>query len=129
MRARSLAISGGLVCALLVVLVLIPVPLRTRAEGVVWIPEEAFVRAGSTGFITRVVAEPGSRVDPRDLLLEIHDPVIETDVAANAARVRRGTGISTITTSSAQTRPPLMARARPRTRRSVGEENRCLTMR
>jgi putative peptide zinc metalloprotease protein len=87
-RGRALAISGGLVCALLVVLVLIPVPLRTRAEGVVWIPEEAFVRAGSTGFITRVVAEPGSRVDPSDLLLEIHDPVIETDVAVNAARVR-----------------------------------------
>jgi putative peptide zinc metalloprotease protein len=88
MRGRALAVSGGLVCALLVAITLIPVPLRTRAEGVVWIPEEAFVRAGSTGFITRVVAEPGSRVEPRDLLLEIRDPMIETDVTVNAARVR-----------------------------------------
>jgi putative peptide zinc metalloprotease protein len=52
-RGRALTISGGLVCLLVVAIVLVPVPLRTRAEGVVWVPEEAFVRAGCEGFVAR----------------------------------------------------------------------------
>jgi len=87
-RGRALTISGGLLCLLLTALVLIPVPLRTRAEGVVWIPEEAFVRAGCEGFVARLVAEPGSWVEPGDLLIELRDPQLETEVAVQAARVR-----------------------------------------
>ena len=35
-----------------------------------WIPEEAFVRSGTEGFVDRLVAEPGSWVEPGDLLVE-----------------------------------------------------------
>jgi len=87
-RGRALTISGGLLALLMIAIVLIPVPLRTRAEGVVWIPEEAFVRAGCEGFVARLVAEPGSWVEPGDLLIELRDPQLETDVVYREARVR-----------------------------------------
>jgi putative peptide zinc metalloprotease protein len=55
---------------------------------VVWIPDEAYVRAGTDGFIDRVVARPGTRVGPSDLLFECHDPFIEAEIRALEARVR-----------------------------------------
>jgi putative peptide zinc metalloprotease protein len=86
-RARSLAICGGVVAFVLVCLALIPVPLRTRAEGVVWMPEEAVVRARTAGFVARVVAQPDTRVAPGDLLIETRDPVLEAEADTLAGRV------------------------------------------
>ena len=43
----------------------VPVPLRTSAQGVVWLPEEGFARAGADGFVSRVAATPGTWVRAR----------------------------------------------------------------
>jgi putative peptide zinc metalloprotease protein len=87
-RPRALALSGGTLAVVLAILLLIPVPLRTRAEGVVWIPEDAMVRAGSEGFVSRVVAEPGARVERGALLVETRAPDLEVEVRTQEARVR-----------------------------------------
>ncbi|UCE87647.1 MAG: hypothetical protein JSU66_08050, partial [Deltaproteobacteria bacterium] len=87
-RPRALAVSGGALGVALVVLLAIPVPLRTRAEGVVWIPDEALVRAGTEGFVSRVAAQPGARVERGALLIETRDPALETEARTLAARVR-----------------------------------------
>jgi putative peptide zinc metalloprotease protein len=87
-RPRALAASGGALGVVLGVLLLIPVPLRTRAEGVVWIPDEALVRAGTEGFVSRVAAQPGVRVERGALLIETRDPALEAEVKTLAARVR-----------------------------------------
>ena len=87
-RGRAVAVSVALTTIVLLVLALIPVPFRTRAEGVVWIPDEAIVRAEVDGFVTRVVATPGSRVRPGDLLVVSHDRAVETDVKVLEAQLR-----------------------------------------
>ena len=51
-----------------------PVPLRSRAEGVIWVPERAHVRATADGFVERIVAPPGSRVRQGDVLVVCRDP-------------------------------------------------------
>lgn len=79
-RGRAVAVSMGVVAGLVAVLALVPVPFRTMAEGVVWIPEEAFVRAKIEGFVIRVVAASGSTVRPGDLLMVCYDAAIETEV-------------------------------------------------
>jgi putative peptide zinc metalloprotease protein len=58
-----------------------PVPFRTRTEGVVWIPEDAFVRAGTDGFVYKVVALQGSWVNPGDELITCIDPELNAEVA------------------------------------------------
>jgi putative peptide zinc metalloprotease protein len=78
----------AVVAGLVAVLALVPVPFRTRAEGVVWIPDEAFVRAEVDGFVKQVVATPGSTVRPGDLLIVCDDPAVETDVKVLEGQLR-----------------------------------------
>jgi putative peptide zinc metalloprotease protein len=87
-RGRALAVSLTLATVVLLVLAFIPAPFRTKAEGVVWIPDEAIVRAEIDGFVEQVAATPGSIVQPGDVLVVCRDPVVETDVKMFEAQVR-----------------------------------------
>lgn len=87
-RRRAIAVCTAAALGVLGVAVGMPVPLRTRAEGVVWIPEEAFVRAREEGFVARIVAAPGAVVASGDLLIVLDDPVIATEVRVADALVR-----------------------------------------
>ena len=79
-RGRAIAVSTGAMALILAALCLTPVPFRTRAEGVVWIPDEAIVRAGADGFVERVVGVPGTRVSRGDVLVICHDSVLATQL-------------------------------------------------
>jgi putative peptide zinc metalloprotease protein len=87
-RTRALMGVGAALGALALLLLVVPWPLRTRAEGVVWLPDDAVVRSPAQGFVTRTAAVPGARVQPGDLLLEIEDLALETEAAVLEARVR-----------------------------------------
>jgi len=79
-RFRAVTTAGGLSTALLVFIFLVPVPSWTRTEGVVWVPEESLVRAGTAGFVSRVVAAPDSAVKKGELLIECVDPLLNAEV-------------------------------------------------
>ncbi|MBI4241067.1 MAG: PqqD family peptide modification chaperone [Candidatus Rokubacteria bacterium] len=87
-RTRAIAVTALLVAAPAGVIGFVPAPYRSRAEGVVWIPDEAFVRAGVDGFIERVVARPGTRVRRGDVLILCRDPVLSAQVQELEARLR-----------------------------------------
>ncbi len=87
-RGRAFAVSMALVAVFVSVLTLMPAPFRTRAEGVIWIPDEAFVRAEVDGFVERVVATPGATVQPGDLLVVCQDSTVETEVKVLEAQLR-----------------------------------------
>lgn len=80
-RSRAIAMSVLLVAMLVGAIGWVPVPLRTRAEGVIWIPERAHVRAGTDGFIDRIVAQSGAHVRRGDVLIVCRDPILTTRVA------------------------------------------------
>jgi putative peptide zinc metalloprotease protein len=81
-------ISSLLLAAVVVLVTLVPVPLGTRAEGVIWIPDRAFVRAATDGFVQRVVAEPGSRIDMGAAVIECYDPLLPAEIRVLAARLK-----------------------------------------
>ena len=87
-RARALAVAGAAVAAAVGVVTLAPVPYRSVVEGVVWIPEESLVRAGTDGFVERFVASSGSRVRQGDALIVLRDSDLGVRVAMLRARVR-----------------------------------------
>ncbi|MGH7354041.1 MAG: HlyD family efflux transporter periplasmic adaptor subunit [Candidatus Rokuibacteriota bacterium] len=87
-RPRAVAVAGAVVAVVFVVLALVPVPYRSVVEGVVWIPEESFVRAGTEGFVERVAASPGARVRRGDVLILLTDPELTARVEVLTARVR-----------------------------------------
>jgi putative peptide zinc metalloprotease protein len=86
-RGRAMAASALVVVAALALIFAVPLPMRTTAEGVVWLPDESFVRAGSDGFVGRVVAQPGAWVKPGDPLIETNDIELVTDMKVLGAKV------------------------------------------
>ncbi|MBE0616169.1 MAG: hypothetical protein IH604_21070 [Burkholderiales bacterium] len=86
-RRRAMTVSVLLLAAAVAFVLIVPVPLRIQTEGVVWLPEEANVRAGANGFIRTVLARPGELVDPGAPLVESRDPVLEAQIAVQEARV------------------------------------------
>ena len=69
------------------VLFVAPVPSWTRAEGVIWVPEEAQVRAGTEGFIVRLLAPADSEVKRGQPLVEAQDPFLRARVALLQAQL------------------------------------------
>jgi putative peptide zinc metalloprotease protein len=87
-RLRAVTVSAFLIACFLALVCLVPVPLRTHAEGVVWVPENAFVRPGTDGFVDRLRAEPGSLVERNDILLECSDPLLPAQIRVLEAKVQ-----------------------------------------
>jgi putative peptide zinc metalloprotease protein len=87
-RIRASGITAGAAVATVVLLAVVPMPHRTRAEGVVWVPEEALVRPETEGFIDRLVAGPGSRVNVGDVLVVLGNTELASREAVLEARVR-----------------------------------------
>ena len=57
-----------------------PIPLRTVSEGVIWLPEESYVRAEDGGFVRAVVASLGRTVAVGDTLVEAEEPELVANV-------------------------------------------------
>jgi len=86
-RIRAIAVCLALTGLIAAGVLYVPVPFRTTAEGVIWVPDEALVRAGVDGFVERVVARPGSRVRRGDVLIECRDPELDAHAQMLAARL------------------------------------------
>lgn len=86
-RVRIVALGGAVLGLLALVLVLVPMPQRTQAEGVVWLPERSILRAGAPGFVNRVELAPGSAVKAGQVLMVRVDPALEAQLRALEARV------------------------------------------
>jgi len=87
-RATAVGAVSLVLAAAAAFLFLLPMPYRTIAEGVVWTPEESWVRAGSSGFVLAVNAHPGSAVSEGQALLTCEDPVLSARTLMLVAHVR-----------------------------------------
>jgi putative peptide zinc metalloprotease protein len=76
-RVRAVFVIASLLVAVVGGLFLAPAPHWTRAEGVLWLPEQAHVRAGTDGFIVRLLVAADSRVKRGDAVLELEDPLLD----------------------------------------------------
>ena len=56
---------------------LIPVRYSTYSEGVVGLPEDALIRAGADGIVTRVLADDGAVVDKDGVILKLENMELE----------------------------------------------------
>ena len=86
-RRRALVATALAALTIAGALLLLPLPLRTRAEGVIWLPEQARLRAASDGFVEQIVATPGSRVQVGDVLIVARNPQLTARVAVLEARL------------------------------------------
>ena len=77
-RQRGRATRYGVIAVAILTLVfgILPAPLRTQIEGVVWLPEEGMIRAKTAGSVARIIATPDSYVNAGDPLLQLEDPFL-----------------------------------------------------
>jgi len=87
-RSRAVLTSAAIAVGVMGLFLIVPVPLRTVAEGVVWPPEGAQVRAGADGFVVQVLATPQTFVSAGDPLILTRDPTLETRVRILEAELR-----------------------------------------
>ena len=66
----------------------LPVPSYTLAEGVVWQPDEAQLKAQQEGFAGSLEVENNQRVKAGTLVLRLHDPFLEAEAEIARAKVR-----------------------------------------
>lgn len=66
---------------------LLPVSYSTYTEGVVSLPENAFIRAGADGLVTRVRVADGEPVEQGEMILQLENIELETRLASLVARL------------------------------------------
>ncbi len=76
-RQRAGIITGSVLGVLTLLLLFMPVSLATRAEGVVWVPDQAQLFAGTNGFISEILATPGSIITEGTPVLRMREPLLE----------------------------------------------------
>jgi putative peptide zinc metalloprotease protein len=86
-RVRAVGATAA-VLLLVVALLVVPVPFRTMTEGVVWLPEESYVRPDTEGFVERVVAASGSVVKAGEPLLVLRNDEVSAGKAILEGQVR-----------------------------------------
>ncbi len=79
-RIRAIAAITGFVMAIFLIVAYVPLPASTYAQGIIWLPEHAQVRANADGFIAQILAKPQTEVTTGTALFETKDPLIEVEV-------------------------------------------------
>ncbi len=79
-RPRAMLVTACVVALIIASITIVPVPLGTQVEGVLWIPEQSFVRAGTDGFIYRVIKPSGVGVKKGEPLIECYDPFLLANI-------------------------------------------------
>ncbi len=87
-RFRAVLATSLFLVMMGVLIVLVPVPLGTLTEGVIWVPEKSFVRAGADGFVEKIIAKPGERVKKGDALIKCSDPLLPAQIRLLEAQKR-----------------------------------------
>jgi len=79
-RTRAVLVVTSLLIAVIGGLFLAPAPHWTRAEGVLWLPEQAHLRAGTDGFISRILVEAESEIERGDPVVVLDDPLLDAEL-------------------------------------------------
>ena len=88
-RVRRRAVGATLAAAGMAagLLLLSPAPHHTMAEGVVWLPETAMVRAGVDGFVQRILAQQGQTIAAGTPIALSADPALQARLDGLQGRV------------------------------------------
>lgn len=77
-RRRAGLILGGGAMAMLILVLGVPVPSHTRAQGIVRAPDAALVKAREEGFVTRLDRRDGEPVEGGAVLVQLENRELET---------------------------------------------------
>ncbi|WP_322865706.1 hypothetical protein U5922_005575 [Aquicoccus sp. G2-2] len=80
--------GAGLAAVVLAALAFWPMPHHVVVQGVVWLPQEAFLRAPQSGIVQAQNAVAGAPVHPGETIFALTAPEVESRLAEARARVK-----------------------------------------
>lgn len=86
-RLRAYAVAGAAALALLAGLGALPAPSNTVQQGVVWLSDEAVVRAPSDATLESVERDSGEHVEPGDAIATLANPELHSERESARARL------------------------------------------
>jgi putative peptide zinc metalloprotease protein len=86
-RPRTRLAVAGIAAALFLAAVVLPLPFGTTAQAVVWLPEQAQVRAGTEGFVQQIRVRDGEPVSTGQVLAVLDDPDLLVGLAEANSRL------------------------------------------
>ncbi|WP_168212811.1 MULTISPECIES: PqqD family peptide modification chaperone [unclassified Bradyrhizobium] len=86
-RRRAITVTAALLVAAAGFILFVPMPYHSHAEGVVWLPEQAVVRAGANGYFRDFLIGPGNAVTKGQALTQSTDPALDAQLRQSAAKV------------------------------------------
>ncbi len=86
-HARAMRVLWASAGLMLAVLALLPLPYSRMAQAVVWLPEQAEVRAQTEGFVRELRVRDGALVAPGQVLAVLDDPALLARQAQARSRV------------------------------------------
>jgi putative peptide zinc metalloprotease protein len=87
-RLQAVSITALLLLGLLTLLTSVPVPSYSTAEGVVWVPDSAEIRAAGDGILQAMYVDDGTDVAEGQRLFSLVDPLLESRIRVLESRVR-----------------------------------------
>jgi putative peptide zinc metalloprotease protein len=79
-QARRGRTRGALAATLVLALLLaVPLPDATLARGIIWLPDDAMVRAQTPGFVEEVLAQDGQALAPGEPIARLSNLSLETE--------------------------------------------------
>jgi putative peptide zinc metalloprotease protein len=87
-RSRIMAISGGVLVLLAILLFVIPFPFSTKVEAVLWVGEQAYIRPDIDGYVSGLGIESGNFVRRDDVILELSNNELDAKTEVLKYQVR-----------------------------------------
>lgn len=88
-RARAWGAAGFAATLAGAIVVAMPLPQRTHAPGLVWLPDEAVVRPDTEGFVVEHLVRDGDAVEAGTPLLRLENEALRVQLAGLEAEVRQ----------------------------------------
>lgn len=108
-RGRAYAWTFGGIAVVLAAALFVPMPLRTDTEGVIWLPESAYLRAETSGFVHDVVPASGAHVGAHAVVIRLQDPSVQSRIDALNWRVEEQRRRLVAAQADDRTQAPIMA--------------------
>ena len=86
LRRRAATICLGIGATALLLVGMLPLPSTTRAEGIVWVPEQAQLFASNDGVIESVLVHVGEAVTAGQLVMQLRAPELSTKLQVTEAQ-------------------------------------------
>lgn len=87
-RNQGILKISAIAACLIIVFGLIPMPSYTIAEGIVWLPDEAQLKAEQEGFAGIPNVHNNQHVAAGTRIIELSDPLLQTKIKVNRAKIR-----------------------------------------